>query len=252
MKHSNMEAALRHGSTHCASLPEKGNPAAFLPRKHRRAAQPLLAAAMAGLLALTGCTAGDDPPETTASPASASTSPAPGATTAATAKTTAAPIYKPATDLGPAQNVPVPVLPEKAKEFSEEGLIAFTEYWYQTLGYAFETGDPAPMMAISDAACKTCGAMEEAVMGGHEGGKWIKGGKMVIDPPRSAFVKMDDGTYQALTMARQEQVLFFNADKTIRRDFGVTIAERDILVATYADSKWTALTVEHVAGSKSS
>lgn len=207
-------------------------------------------ALVVGLLTVTGCNSPGgtvDPTGTATAQATATES-----VTPLPPPTTVAPVYKPATDQGPAENVPVPVLPAKAKEFSKEGLIAFTEYWYSTLGYAFETGDPVPMMSISDSGCKTCVAMEKAVVGGYEEGQWIKGGRMVIDPPHSPFVAMPDGTYQALTTARQEQVKFFNSDGSLRKDFGVTIAEPDILVATYGDGKWVAITVEHVAGSKAS
>ncbi len=204
------------------------------------------------LLTLSGCTDGENTPVPSDGASSSQTSATGIATATAEPSVTPQPAYKPATDQGPAENVPIPVMPEKAKEFSKEGLIAFTEYWYQTLGYAFETGNPEPMMAISDPGCKTCGAMKEAVIGGHAEGKWIKGGKMVIDPPRSAFVKIADGTYQALTMARQENVMYFKADGTLSKDLGVTIAQRDILVGKYHDGAWIAITVEHTAGSKSS
>ncbi|POH58557.1 hypothetical protein CVS28_10420 [Arthrobacter glacialis] len=146
----------------------------------------------------------------------------------------------------------MPVLPGKAKEFSKEGLIAFTEYWYETLGYAFETGDPAPMMSISDPGCRTCEAIEKMVVSGHAGGKWIVGGKMVIGAPASSFTLTAEKTYQAITMARQEQVKYFKADKTLSKDLGVTIAEGDILVGDYKGGRWIALTVEHLDGSNGS
>ncbi|WP_157884115.1 DUF6318 family protein [Arthrobacter alpinus] len=172
-------------------------------------------------------------------------------TTTVPPPTTAA-VYKPASDTGPAENVPKPVLPAKAQEFSKEGLIAFTEYWYSTLSYAFETGDPEPLMTISAPDCATCEAMKKGVVHGHEGGKWIKGGKMVIGQPSATFHQMEDGTYQAITMARQEQVIYYKADKTVSKDLGVTIAEGDILVATYQEGHWTASTVEHIDGTKTS
>ncbi|MHA7269049.1 DUF6318 family protein [Arthrobacter sp. HLT1-20] len=214
--------------------------------------QYLVAAAVSALLVLSGCS--PSPPGTgaTTPPGSGSASsgiPTPAATTPAPTTVAA---YQPATAQGPAQNVPVPVLPEKAKEFSKEGLIAFTEYWYETLGYAFETGDPAPMMAISDPGCRTCEAMKKSVIAGHSGGKWIVGGKMVIGTPASSFAQTAEGNYQAITMARQEQVKFFKADKTLSKDLGVTIAEGDILVGVRQDGRWVATTVEHLDGNKGS
>ncbi|MGP9502328.1 DUF6318 family protein [Specibacter sp. AOP5-B1-6] len=210
----------------------------------------LLTAVTAALLALTGCTPAPTGPNTAGPSISSTANPETRApTTEAAPPTVPEAVYEPASAEGPAQNVPVPVLPEAAKEFSKEGLIAFAEYWYETLGYAFETGDPEPMMAISQPGCRTCEAIQNMVLAGHADGKWIMGGKMVIGTPDTSFVSSPDGTYQAITMARQEQVQYFNADKTLSKDLGVTVAEGDILVGVRADDRWVAVTVEHLAGS---
>ncbi|SED96740.1 hypothetical protein SAMN04489740_0385 [Arthrobacter alpinus] len=200
------------------------------------------------MLVLSGCTSsGDDPSPGVTSPAGTAGETTPPTTTTAVPPPTAA-VYKPASDTGPAENVPKPVLPAKAQEFSKEGLIAFTEYWYSTLGYAFETGDPEPMMTISAPDCKTCSVMGKGVAAGHEGDKWIMGGKMVIGVPSTSFVPTADGSYQVITMARQEQVKYYKADKTLSKDLGVHVAEEDILIGSYQDGAWLAITVEHLDG----
>lgn len=243
---------MRHRHT---TITQAQIPPAFHRPARPRAQTQIIAVAAAVLLALTGCTGTDaeaDPtrippasiPATTVAPTTEASTP--------TAPPTAEPTYQPATENGPAQNVPVPVLPEKAKEFSREGLIAFAEYWYSTLGYAFETGDPEPMMAISGPDCRNCGAMKEIVIAGHTDGRWIMGGRMILSTPSATFNQMPDGTYQAIVMARQEQVKYFRASKELSKDLGVTKAEGDILVGIYVDGHWTAKTVEHLAGSKAS
>lgn len=222
-------------------------------KSRTKVAGGLLTAVTAALLALTGCTPAPTGTNTAGPPISSTANPETRApTTEAAPPTIAEAVYEPASAEGPAQNVPVPVLPEAAKEFSKEGLIAFAEYWYETLGYAFETGDPEPMMAISDSSCRTCTAMMETVVPGHADGRWIMGGRMVLDSPHSSFVQASDGNYQALVMARQEQVKYYKADKTLSKELEVGIAEQDILVGKYSDQRWIAVTVEHVAGSKSS
>ncbi len=209
--------------------------------KHR----VILALLLAGGLALAGCSS---PPKTAATtpPVSAPPTSEPATTPAPTPSTAA--VYKPATDKGPAENVPVPVLPEKAKEFSKEGLIAFTKYWYSTLGYAFETGDPEPMMTVSGPNCLTCQSIAKMVVAGHSEGKWISGGKMVLGSPEASFVLTAQDDYQVTVMARQEQVKYFKADKSLSKDLGIGIAEGDILVGVFQDDHWLALTVEHLAG----
>ena len=49
--------------------------------------------------------------------------------------------YKPASAEGPAETVPLPVMPEEAKAESKEGLIAFARHWYELANYGYETGD---------------------------------------------------------------------------------------------------------------
>ena len=230
--------------------------ARFQPSRPAAAAMAAVVAVVAASLLLAGCSSAAPPVAGSGSPGQGAG--APSATAAATAAPTnppttvpaPAPAYKPATAAGPAQNVPVPVLPAKAKEFSKEGLEAFATYWYSTLGYAFETGDPGPMLAISDPGCKTCQAMEKTVAAGHKEGRWIEGGQMNILSVDSPFALIDDGTYQAITMVRQERVKYYNADRTVRSDLGVTAPIADIVVGIYNNDHWIAITVEHLQGSK--
>ncbi|SEE46322.1 hypothetical protein SAMN04489740_1475 [Arthrobacter alpinus] len=201
------------------------------------------------MLVLSGCTSsGDDPSPGVTSPAGTAGETTPPTTTTAVPPPTAA-VYKPASDTGPAENVPKPVLPAKAQEFSKEGLIAFTEYWYSTLGYAFETGDPEPMMTITDPGCRTCNAMKEAVVPWHEEGRWIVGGQMHVLSSDTPFTPAADGNYQVTLMVRQQNVKYYRGDKTLAEDRGVKPTVADILIATYGSGRWTAITVEHLQGS---
>ena len=96
-----------------------------------------IAVVVAAALALSGCNSGGDPNSGgTISPASTATesvSPSASPTPTPTAA------YKPADAAGPAQNVPVPVLPEVAKTETKEGLEAFARYWFELLSYGYET-----------------------------------------------------------------------------------------------------------------
>jgi hypothetical protein len=98
----------------------------------------LIAGVVAGSLLLAGCSGGAP-----ADPGSASPTAAESASASATPTPTPTPsaVYKPADASGPAQNVPVPVLPDVAKTETKEGLEAFVRFWYGALNYAFETGN---------------------------------------------------------------------------------------------------------------
>ncbi|WP_186760626.1 DUF6318 family protein [Arthrobacter alpinus] len=204
-------------------------------------------AAIAALLVLSGCTTSPTPP--TASSTVAGQSPAATQVDTPPLSPGPAPVpaYMPATANAPAQNVPTPVLPEKAKEFSKEGLEAFARHWYSTLGYAYETGDVAPMTAITDPGCKPCSNVGGPVNEWFAAGNWIVGGLMTIHSASSSFEKAPNGTYQAILMAQQSPVSYINADGTLDTAYPPTIARADIVVAIYSYGSWTARTVEHLA-----
>ena len=205
----------------------------------------LLTAVTAALLALTGCTPAPTGPNTSGPSISSTGNPESRApTTEAAPPTVAEAVYEPASAEGPAQNVPVPVLPEAAKEFSKEGLIAFAEYWYETLGYVYETGDSGPMMAVTEPGCKTCEFINEPIGKLYEAGGWVVGGKMTIHQSTTTFQQVPDGTYQVILMIQQEKVSAFSSDKSLSNEHPQHKARANILVAQYTDDQWRAQTAE--------
>lgn len=128
------------------------------------------------LMLLSGCAGGSTPSSTvsqtgstTASPTSSVSVPAAGATPAAS------PVYKPADATGKAQNVPVPVMPELAKENSKAGLEAFIGYWYEVGNYADETGDISRLSTLSTPECKACIQFQNAALDSSKNGRWVCG-----------------------------------------------------------------------------
>src|SRR6478736_6435059 len=140
---------------------------AFWSRPQRSSAGALL---IAGSLLLAGC-AGSSPadPGTTSPAASGSATPS----TPATPTPTPSAAYKPADASGPAQNVPVPVLPDVAKTETKEGLEAFAKYWYENLSFAYETGKTEVLSQISGSACVFCNGLKDGISEAWSGGRWI-------------------------------------------------------------------------------
>lgn len=202
----------------------------------------LTTAAIAGLLALTGCTGGAG-----ALPAPTSDSASPSSTGGSSTPTPTPTLqYKPADANGPAQNVPLPVKPPLADEFSKAGLEAFARYWYETLSYLYETGDATPLTAITDAGCQTCSNAKDVASGWHKGGRWLVGGKMDVLDSQTTFVLTPSGNYQATTLVQQEPMDYYNSDGTLNEATSQDPPIADIVVAVYGNSTWTALTVEHL------
>ncbi|NKX53185.1 DUF6318 family protein [Arthrobacter mobilis] len=177
----------------------------------------------------------------TPAPSVAVSSPAAAETTAPSA--TAA--YKPASAEGPAENVPVPKIPEAAKEKSKKGLKAFVKYWYETLSFAYETGDFGPMKEVSGPGCAGCGRVEETISERHADGKWLVGGKLVVvGSVIEQFHPAPDGTYQVLTQVDQEPIFFYLPDGTLKQQTKHDIGIVDVINAEFADGRWTAKNVE--------
>ena len=197
-------------------------------------------------LVLTACNSGGNPPGNEG-PSSASASAS--ATVSATATPSATAIYKPADAKGKAENVPVPVLPEAAKAETKEGLEAFAKYWYATLSYAYETGDTSPMEAISSTTCASCLRVKEVVEGWHSEGRWLAGGKMIVQGAQSKFVETAPGEYQVVVQVSQEPLSYYLADGKLDEKTNQKPSMGDIMLASYQGG-WRAKTVEHLTNSQ--
>lgn len=167
---------------------------------------------LAAVLVLGGCSGSGDEPNAEAaengssSPAAAeSSTPSESVTPSATPTPTAA-AYKPATAEGPAENVPLPVMPEIAKEQSKEGLIAFGQHWFDLVNYGYETGDAAPVREISAPDCERCEIFYMDLEEGYVNDDWIHGGKININSSGTQFSKTPQGRYQLLLSIRQDAV----------------------------------------------
>jgi hypothetical protein len=203
----------------------------------------LIAGVVAGSLLLAGCSGGAP-----ADPGSASPTAAESASASATPTPTPTPsaVYKPADASGPAQNVPVPVLPDVAKTETKEGLEAFAKYWYSTLSYAYETGDMAPLEAVSEPSCGSCEKVKHVVEGWHSEGRWLVGGRMTVEGVQSKFLEVAPKEYQVLIQVRQEPVSYYNADKSLDEATEILPSVGDIMVAGFDGGNWKAKTVEHL------
>ncbi|WJH25293.1 DUF6318 family protein [Pseudarthrobacter defluvii] len=210
-----------------------------------RTVQSGVAALVVGLaLALSGCNPGDSPgPGGTSSPVAAET---PTASATVTPTPTPSAVYKPADASGPAQNVPVPVLPEVAKTETKEGLEAFTRYWYAALSYAYETGDINALDSVSGSTCASCKKVKQEVIDWHSSGRWLEGGRVSVDAVDSNFVQSQPSTYQAIAQVQQEAIAYHLSDGSVKGRVAALPTTPDIVVATYNGNSWKAQTVEHM------
>ncbi|MCP2048485.1 UNVERIFIED_ORG: hypothetical protein J3D58_002557 [Paenarthrobacter nicotinovorans] len=196
-----------------------------------RLSSAILSSILAAVL-LSGCqggTPGAGPSETsptTASPTSSVSSPAASATQSALA------VYKPADASGKAQNVPVPVMPELARENSKAGLEAFIGYWYAT-----ETGDLGPWGRGTDVTTLSGAAYKKAVEVNYAEGRWVVGGR--ITTPVIEVLWRDQADPQAAKVqVLQEQIQYFDADGNSGQQPTPEYNTAEAVMASYRNGGW--------------
>ena len=178
---------------------------------------------LAAVLVLGGCSGSSGDPgaeaaEGGSSSAAPSGSAGAGASASASPTSTSIPTptaaYKPASAEGPAENVPLPMMPELAKQESKEGLEAFAEYWYALANYGYETGDPEPVRAVSAETCITCRSYYRVIEKGYVNDDWMVGGRLHVQDVSSNYVATVDGYFQATTLILQDEMQFFGPEGT--------------------------------------
>lgn len=200
-----------------------------------RAAQSGAAALAVGFsLMLAGCAGGApaDPGKasaTAAEPASPSGTPTPTPTPSA--------VYKPADATGPAQNVPVPVLPEVAKTETKEGAQAFTKHWFSILSYAYETGDTAALSKLSKAECTFCQGLVDNIKAAWSDGQWISGGR-IETPAVTADAPAGKSSHITLQVIQKELVIH-NADGSPYQEATAATNSGSQATAIFEGEGWT-------------
>lgn len=194
-----------------------------------------MAFAVAGSLLLAGCSGGAPADPGTSSPTAAeTTSPSPTSTPTPTPSA----VYKPADASGPAQNVPVPVLPEVAKTETKEGAEAFTKYWFEQLNYAYQTGDVSAIQAMTSPDCKYCNNIINSLTTNYQDERWLAGGKMTVPAATTTFEKSSDGNYQVVLQVLQDTITYYQAGGSEFRQATEPSNTGNVLLVAFTNSNW--------------
>ncbi|MCD4849923.1 DUF6318 family protein [Arthrobacter sp. AK01] len=146
-------------------------------------------------------------------------------------------MYKPADAQGKAQNVPVPVMPDLAKENSKAGLEAFIRYWYAQLSYVGETGDMSLWLPLSSPECQLCLGLQESGEDGFVDGRWLAGGKISV--PAIEALWTAEAVQAVKVQVIQGQIDYYNADGTVGRSRSEASNDAFAIFAKYVEGKWT-------------
>jgi hypothetical protein len=192
-------------------------------------------AVVAAALLLAGCAGGApaDPGTVTPTPTGSAT-PSPPATPTPTPSA----VYKPADASGPAQNVPVPVLPEVAKTETKEGLEAFAKYWFEQLNYAYQTGDIASVEALTSSSCEFCSNITSSLTTNYQEGRWLAGGKIAVPAASTTFERGPDGNYQVILQLQQETITYYQPGGGEFRTATKPSNTGNVLLAGFESGAW--------------
>lgn len=192
-------------------------------------------------LLLTGCQGGTTPSAPPSEPSSTTASPTTSASVPAASATPESPptsaVYKPADAKGKAENVPVPVMPELAKENSKAGLEAFIGYWFQTLSYAYETGDSKTASDLSSPTCALCQHLLKSVSANYTDGRWLSGGRLRTPVTE---VKWDTGTslQEGKVQVIQEEIHYLDANGSESRELTTATNDAAAFFADFRGGSW--------------
>lgn len=200
-----------------------------------------LAVAVAGALMLSGCSgSGDRDADAAETPSVSSSSSSPEAPSPSPSPSA---VYKPASAEGPAENVPLPVMPEEAKVESKEGLIAFARHWYDLANYGYETGDVEPLKAISGPDCTACSNLYPVIAEGYANGGWIAGAEVMLQDATSTFVLTEQSRYQATVQMLQDPLEFYSPIGKQKTQSGNSLPAFQLFEAEFDNGSWQAVEV---------
>lgn len=188
-------------------------------------------------LMLSGCSSGDSPRGNSSAGPTSSASSAASVTPSASPTPKPTPVYKPADAKGRAKNVPVPVKPALADKNSKEGLEAFARYWFQTLSYAYETGDSRLMETASGPNCRFCNGLRDNVKKAWQGKNWIVGGKIRTPSVRGKFGPAG-GPQQVTIQVIQEEISIYKAVGVLSQKGTKASNTGSLALATFDSTGW--------------
>jgi hypothetical protein len=210
---------------------------------------PAVVLTVGAAVLLSGCQGSATPSGSPSETGSTTASPTVSVSVPAASATSSLPgVYKPADAQGKAQNVPVPVMPELAKENSKAGLEAFIGYWYATYSYATETGDLGPWSLSTDTTTESGAAYKKAIDANYASGCWLVGGRISV-PRVEVLWQPGAGSQVAKVQVIQEEIRYLGANSTVRQRASEASNTAEAVKASFRNGAWQVIDNGLILGS---
>ena len=206
-----------------------------MARSHRLAS-PLAPLVLAGAVLLSGC-GGESSGEVvgTADPR-ASASASTGGAGSPSASSTG---YEKATPEHPARNVPVPTLPEAAKEETFDGAKAFMQYWQDSMQYLVQTGDKQYAADAVSPRNPQYKDLLEGLTSLYDDGQWVTDGLPTYRVEYDGdWGRVNDGYALIVYQSRADGVLWNSAGKVDDISGHTYNGQPQTLYLDYIDGRW--------------
>jgi hypothetical protein len=132
-------------------------------------------------------------------------------------------------------------MPAAATQNTEEGFKAFTQYWFDTVSYALESGDAEALEVASDPACKVCGGYVTRAAQVKTGEFWYLGPKWTVTSFSSDMTPNPNGQVLGyFLLAETPSTKFEQSGKILATSEPTPDSRPKAVYANYKDGRWIA------------
>ncbi|TDK27719.1 hypothetical protein E2F48_00845 [Arthrobacter crusticola] len=142
---------------------------------------------------------------------------------------------------GPPADLQPPEKPLGADAETQEGLEAFTRYWFELLSYGYESNDWTPLQAVTDRGCDTCTNVIGEVRKHYESGGWITGGRITVNSISTTGNPGARGHISSNVELEQAELKYLDQSG---REAAVSDAlppTRSVIIAVHKNNRWVML-----------
>ncbi|TJY72498.1 hypothetical protein E4J89_02140 [Arthrobacter sp. CAU 1506] len=141
-------------------------------------------------------------------------------------------------------------MPKDASLKSQQGLEAFIPYWFETVSYAYETGDLEKIKSITSPECALCNAVFEDISSWTVEERWIVGGKLQVTKIEDRYVQTTSGGYAPYIFFSQEPLSYYSSGSLEGESDGIAEPTLWIPEVHYRAGAWHMVDLARPEGAK--